>query len=42
MPCMIFLSSFHVDDDFIEDNEEFKLGDGDIEKLNNFSKILKF
>ena len=27
---------------FIEGNEEFKLGDEDLEKLNNFSKILKF
>ena len=27
---------------FIEDNEEFKLGGEDLEKFNNFSKILKF
>ena len=25
---------------FIEDNEEFKLGGEDLEKFNNFSKIL--
>ena len=42
MPCMIFFSSFHEHDDFIEDNEEFKLGGEDLEKLKKFSKILKF
>ena len=33
---------FHEHNDFIEDNEEFKLGSEDLEKLDNFSKILKF
>ena len=42
MSWMIFLPSFHEHDDFIEGNEEFKFGDKDLEKLNNFSKILNF
>ena len=42
MSFMIFLPSFHEHDDFIEGNEEFKLGGEDIETLNNFSKILNF
>ena len=32
----------HEHNNFIEDNEELKLGGEDLEKLNNFSKILKF
>ena len=39
MPCSILLPYFHEYDDFIEGNEEFKLGGEDIEKLNNFQKI---
>ena len=31
----------HEHSNFIEDNEEFKLGGEDLEKFNNFSKILK-
>ena len=42
MSCMQFLPYFHEHDDFIEGNEEFKLGGEDLEKLNNFSKILNF
>ena len=37
---MIFLPSFHKHNDFIEGNERFKLGGEDLEKLNNFLKIL--
>ena len=32
----------HEHSNFSEDNEEFKLGGEDLEKFNNFSKILKF
>ena len=32
----------HEHNNFIEDNDEFKLGGEDLEKFNNFSKILKF
>ena len=32
---------YHEHNNFIEDNEEFKLGGEDLEKFNNFSKILK-
>ena len=32
----------HEHNDFIEDNEDFKLGGEDLEKFKNFSKILKF
>ena len=39
---MIFLPSFYMHNVFIEGNERFKLGGEDIEKLNNFSKILNF
>ena len=39
---MIFLPYFYKHDDFIEGNERFKLGGEDVEKLNNFSKILSF
>ena len=39
---IIMIAIFHHEhSDFIEDNEEFKLGDEDFEKFNNFSKILK-
>ena len=39
MSCMIFLPSFHEHDDFIEGNEEFKLGGEDLEKRKKISKI---
>ena len=42
MSYIIFLPSFHGNDDFIEGNDEFTLGSEDLEKLNNFFKILKF
>ena len=32
---------YHEHNNFIEDNEEFKLGGEDLEKFNNFSKFLK-
>ena len=32
----------HEHSNFIEDNEEFKLGGEDLEKFNNFSKIQQF
>ena len=39
---IIIISIFHHEhSNFIEDNEEFKLGGEDLEKFNNFSKILK-
>ena len=31
----------HEHNNFIEDSEEFKLGGEDLEKFNNFTKILK-
>ena len=37
---MIFLPSFYEHDDFIEGNEEFKLGGEELEKLNKDSKNL--
>ena len=36
---VIFLHEHH---NFIEDTEDVKLGGKDLEKFNNFSKILKF
>ena len=40
---IIVISIFlHEHSNFIEDNEVFKLGGEDLEKFNNFSKILKF
>ena len=36
MSCMIFLPSFYEHDDFIEDNEEFKLRGEELETLHNF------
>ena len=39
---MILLPYFYNHDDFIEGYERFKLRGEDLEKLNNFSKILNF
>ena len=40
---IIIRSIFHHEhNNFIEDNEEFTLRREDLEKFNNFSKILKF
>ena len=39
---IIIITIFHHEhSNFIKDNEEFKLGGEDLEKFNNFSKILK-
>ena len=40
---IIILAIFlHEHSNFFEDNEYFKLGGENLEKFNNFSKILKF
>ena len=41
MSYMIFVPSFHENDNLIEGNEEFKLGGKDFEKINNFFEIFK-